>query len=170
MAEIAAHAPPHVERLDFEAWYQAEYGRVLALLTVFVDDREAAEDVTAEAFARALSRWNRVADMAAPTGWVVRVGVNLARRRARRAALEQRLLGGRAAPGHQGSTPADHSAAETWDAVRRLPPRQRLAIALRYIDDLPEHEIAALMGVSPGTVAATLHAARQRLAQSWSTT
>jgi RNA polymerase sigma-70 factor (ECF subfamily) len=44
-----------------------------------------------------------------------------------------------------------------------LPSRQLAAIALRYLGDLTQAEIAQAMGITPGTVAATLHAARQRL-------
>lgn len=156
----------------FETWYRAEHRRVLRVVSAFVDDGAAAQDVTAEAFARALARWDRVGAMASPTGWVCQVAVNLARRRARRMALERKLLGrkGVAAGAERlDRFDRDHQAAETWDAVRALPPRQRLAIVLRYLDDLPESEIAVLMGVAPGTVAATLHAARRRLAESWST-
>lgn len=178
MAEMATTVPagpeaarepsraPSPVAAGFEAWYRAEHGRVLRVVRAFVSDGDAAQDVTAEAFARALARWERVGAMAAPSAWVYRVAVNLARRRAQRGSLERRLLGRTLPP--PTSSPVDHHAAETWDAVRALAPRQRLAVVLRYIEDLPENEIAVVMGVSPGTVAATLHAARQRLAQSWS--
>ena len=48
--------------------------------------------------------------------------------------------------------------------MRALPDRQREAIALRYLLDLEQHEVAEAMGVRPGTVASTLHAARAQLA------
>lgn len=51
-----------------------------------------------------------------------------------------------------------------WDAVRRLPRRQREAIALRYVLDLSEGEVAAVMGVATGTASATLVTARRALA------
>jgi Sigma-70 region 2 len=56
-------------------------------------------DVTAEAFARALERWERVGSMASPGGWTYRVALNVLRRRLRRGALEEHLL--RRAPGRQ---------------------------------------------------------------------
>jgi RNA polymerase sigma factor (sigma-70 family) len=43
-----------------------------------------------------------------------------------------------------------------WDAVRRLPERQRHAVLLRYAGDLPYREVALAMGVSE--VAARQHA------------
>jgi RNA polymerase sigma-70 factor, ECF subfamily len=53
---------------------------------------------------------------------------------------------------------------EVWDAVQRLPLRQRTAVALHYLSDLPQKDVATAMGVAQGTVAATLHEARRRLA------
>jgi RNA polymerase sigma-70 factor (ECF subfamily) len=47
--------------------------------------------------------------------------------------------------------------------LRALPERQRAAVFLHYWADLPYDEIAALLGIAPGTVAASLHAARRRL-------
>jgi DNA-directed RNA polymerase specialized sigma24 family protein len=51
-----------------------------------------------------------------------------------------------------------------WDVVRALPDRQRMAVVLRYVADLAEDDIAVAMGVTRGTVASTLAAARRSLA------
>jgi RNA polymerase sigma-70 factor (ECF subfamily) len=99
--------------------------------------------------------------MDSPTGWTYRVAFNIARRRARRAALEQRLLR-RMVPTGSG-LPLDQST-ELWDAVRALPPRARTAIALRYAAGLSEAEVATAMHVAVGTASATLSAARRTLA------
>jgi RNA polymerase sigma factor (sigma-70 family) len=48
---------------------------------------------------------------------------------------------------------------ETWLAVLRLPFRQRAVLALRYYADLPEGEIAALLGCRIGTVKSARHRA-----------
>lgn len=53
---------------------------------------------------------------------------------------------------------------EVWDAVKALSARERTAIALRYVADLPMQDIATAMGIAPGTVGSTLHNARQHLA------
>ena len=76
---------------SFDGWYRAEHPRLLGLLTVVAGDAELAADVTAEAFTRALERWDRVVEMESPSAWTYRVGVNLVRRRLRRAAVESRL-------------------------------------------------------------------------------
>lgn len=63
---------------------------------------------------------------------------------------------------------ADHSAgiARRHDlqlAIEQLPERQQLAVTLSYFLDLPESEVAAVMGCRPGTVKSTLAAARAAL-------
>jgi len=145
--------------VDFDRWYRAEHPRVQGLLTVVAGDVDVAREVTAEAFVRALERWDRVGPMESPAAWTYRVGVNLLRRRLRRAAFERRLPHEVPAP-----VPPPAIEPELWNAVRSLPVRQRTAIALRYVCDLSQEEIAAVMHVAPGTVSATLTAARRRLA------
>lgn len=144
---------------SFEVWYRAEHPRLLGLLTVMAGDSELARDVTADAFTRALERWDRVGAMDSPAAWTYRVGVNLLRRRLRRVAFEKHLR-------HDAPPPTAPPAIESelWNAVRALPVRQRTAVALRYVCDLPHGEIAAVMNVAVGTVSATLTAARRRLA------
>jgi RNA polymerase sigma-70 factor (ECF subfamily) len=99
--------------------------------------------------------------MDSPGGWAFGVAVNVLRRRLRRAAIERRLLLRQAAP--VTVAPGDLGV-ELWAAVRGLPARMREAIALRYVRDLTEDEVAATMGVAPGTASDTLHVARRRLA------
>lgn len=150
-----------IDTAGFETWYRAEHPRVLAALSVVAGDPDLAQEVAAEAFARALQRWDRVAEMDSPGGWTYHVALNLLRRRARRAALERRLLP-RLAPPANITVPA--YAVEVWQVVTGLAPRMRTAVALRYLGGLTEAEVADVMGIAPGTVAATLHQARRRLA------
>lgn len=145
----------------FEDWYVREYPRVLAAVTVHARDGDLAEEVTAEAFVRALERWERVSGMRSAGGWVHRVAMNLLRRRKRRRGLEAALLQRDRVDVPPASPEVDPA---LWQAVRALPRRMREAVALRYIADLTEAEVAERMGIAPGTVAATLHRARGRLA------
>lgn len=150
-----------IDSAGFDTWYRAEHPRVLAALSVVARDPDLAQEVAAEAFARALQRWERVGAMDSPGGWTYRVALNLLRRRARRAALERRLLP-RLAPPSTITVPA--YAVEVWQVVTGLAPRMRTAVALRYLGGLTEAEVADVMGIAPGTVAATLHQARRQLA------
>ncbi len=127
---------------------------------VATGDRELAFEAADEAFARAYRDWARVAPMGAPRAWVYQVALNVARRTMRRRSMEQRLLG-RAAP------PAElpEEAGQVRELLAELPDRQRLAMTLRYVGDLTEEQIAAVMGVKRGTVSRTLREAHQRLSQ-----
>jgi DNA-directed RNA polymerase specialized sigma24 family protein len=150
-----------IDSAGFERWYRAEHPKVVAAMAVVARDLDLAQEVTAEAFARALQHWQRVGEMDSPGGWTYRVALNVLRRRARRAAVERRLLW-RLAPAPNTNVPA--YAVEVWEVVTGLPPRMRTAVALRYLGGLTEAEVADAMGIAPGTVAATLHEARRRLA------
>ena len=143
--------------VGFESWYRREHPKVVAALTWVAGDAHVAADATDEAFARAYADWRRVGRMASPGGWVYRVALNVVRRRMRRVAVEQRVV----TPPPEVADAVDH---EIWSIVRQLPERQRVAVVLRYLLDLPEQEVASAMGISRGTVASALGAARRRLA------
>ena len=142
----------------FSSWYQGYYPKLLATLTVVATDPELAADATAEAFTRALEKWDTVSTMTSPEGWTYRVGLNVVRRRMRRASLERRLLR-RPEP----TMPVELDP-EVWQAVKELSSRQREAIALRYLVGMSEAEVADALGVAIGTASATLSTARSRLA------
>lgn len=148
--------------LEFDHWYREQHPRLVSSLVVVAGEVGLAAEAVDEACARAFERWDRVGAMASPGGWAYRTALNALRRRQWRSALEHRLLG-RANGSTDIEAPPSWSA-EVWDALRRLPRRERTAIALRYIADLTTEEIADAMGIAPGTVGSTLHSARRRLA------
>lgn len=142
----------------FDAWYRTTWPQLVGSLVVITRERGIAEDVASEAMLRMYERWDSD-EVSNPSAWVHTVAVNLARRRARRLALEIRHA--RAAKKVLDATPTLEPA--LWVAVAALPRQQRTAIALRYVGDLTEAEVAVAMNRSPGTVAATLSAARAQL-------
>lgn len=144
----------------FESWYRSEHSRVLGALFVLSGEPDVARDATDEAFARALARWERVSEMASPGAWVHHVALNVLRRTMRRRSLEQRLLHRQYSP-----SPAPVPLPEIWQAVALLPERQRIAIVLRFVADLPEADIALAMGTQRGTVSSTLALAKRRLGE-----
>jgi RNA polymerase sigma-70 factor (ECF subfamily) len=143
---------------SFEAWYDREHDRMVATLLLATGSVDLAAESVDEACSRALERWTRVIVMESPTGWVYRVALNHARRIARRQKIEERLTR-KLAP--KPDLPA--SASEIWELVRGLSIRQRQVIMLRHVAELPEREIAEVLGISRGTVSSTLHDAHQRL-------
>jgi RNA polymerase sigma-70 factor (sigma-E family) len=134
----------------FDELYATEYAAMVRLAYLLVRDREAATEVTHDAFARVLERWDR---LERPGGYLRTAVVN-----GSRDALRRRIF--RRSRHHVAgridlTTPApdDYLA----DALARLQPRRRAAIVLRYYLDLSEAEIAATLGVRPGTVKSLLH-------------
>lgn len=146
----------------FEEWYRREHRRVFASLVALCGDRDLAAEVTDEAFVRALARWPTVRVMDSPTGWTYRVALNVLRRSYRRRGSEQRALDAAGRTRRPDTNPVGYP--EVWTAVRALPDKQRVAVVLRYVADLPEAVIAETLGVSRGTVSSNLADARRALA------
>ena len=145
---------------DFDAFFYELLPGVLRLAQRVTGDRTAAEDIAAEAFARAFARWDKVAALAYREAWVMRVAANLAIDLTRRRRLPP--VAATVAPDPSDQVALRLSLAE---ALRRLPKAQRDAIVLRYLADLSEEDVARAMGVRPGTVKSHLHRARQTLAR-----
>ena len=86
--------------------------------------------------------------------------VRLAAQRRRSMGRELRRLGRVYQRPETGSWDTD---VDVVSALLTLPPRMRACVVLRYMEDLPVAEVAAVMGTEPGTVAAQIQTARRRL-------
>ncbi|HZT66194.1 MAG TPA: SigE family RNA polymerase sigma factor [Acidimicrobiales bacterium] len=142
----------------FDAFFFAELPVVLRLAQRMTGNATAAEDIAAEAFARAFARWDRVGRLDYRQAWVLKVASNLAidLARRRRPVLPSRP----AAPDPAGEVAVRLTMVQ---ALRSLPRGQREALVLRYLADLPEAEVAAALGVKQGTVKSHLHRAREAM-------
>jgi RNA polymerase sigma-70 factor (ECF subfamily) len=123
---------------------------------------DVAEEIAQEAFLKAHRNWAEVGQLDDPVGWVKKVARNLAVDRVRRLGAEARALVRVGQPPH---VVMSDSTLGVWDAVRRLPRRQREAVVLMYVEGLTRAEIAAAMGVSTETVKTHLDRARSFLAE-----
>lgn len=148
---------------DFEAWYRSEQPRLYSMVLALVGDVHVANDIADEALARAWERWPKVGLMASPGGWTYRTALNLVRQRHRRSRLDLRVSSRLRRRTESTEEPPDWSV-DTLRALQTLPPRMREVCALFYVADRPVEEIAAILELAPGTVASTLHDARQKLA------
>jgi RNA polymerase sigma factor (sigma-70 family) len=110
---------------------------------------ETAEEVVQDAFVALYPRFGGLED---PGGYLYRSVVNGALARHRRGRVAQRFLP-LIAPANVGAPELD----ETWIALRRLPPRRRAAVVLRFYADLSLAEIALVLGCREGTVKSMLH-------------
>jgi RNA polymerase sigma-70 factor (sigma-E family) len=143
--------------VTFEEFFRERYGEVVRSMRLLTGDHARAEELTQEAFARACRHWRRVRTLDRPVAWVYVTATNEARREWRR---EQRAASNVTPPpvvddkAGRVATTVDVQA-----ALAQLTARQRAAVVLRYVADLPIAEIAEVMGCASGTVKATLHQA-----------
>ena len=145
---------------EYRAFYEREMPRLLRLCYLSALDSEAAADATQEAMARAWKHWSEIAE-GNPGAWVRTVALNLLRSRWRRLAREVRLL----PRAYEVNVVAEPRDLDLHAALRRLPRRQREAIALYYWADLSVADCAAVMGTSEGSVKSYLGRARLQLAR-----
>jgi RNA polymerase sigma-70 factor (ECF subfamily) len=150
---------------SFQDFYQANYSRLVAVVTAMVGDRAEAEDIAQEAFARALARWSRLSAYDLPEAWLrrvaLRIGTDSGRRVRRSVLVAARLSAQRQAPA---AMPGDTiEFGEVAQALRQVPMAQRQVLVLHYIADLPVDQIARECDLPSGTVKARLAAGRRRL-------
>jgi RNA polymerase sigma factor (sigma-70 family) len=157
-AAIAAAATSPA--LTFAQFYESTRDQVYRTVLVATRHPQRAEDAVHEAYARALSAWDRVAVHPNPAAWVARVALNQATSwwRVRRREVS--------APPDRGAVvdeaPID---AAIIRIVWSLPLRQRQVVALRLLLDQSTDETARVLGLAPGTVKTHLHRALAELRQ-----
>ncbi len=154
---------PHPERDDeFRRFYERMDERALRTARRLVGSRAVAEDIAAEALARAYARWRTVRSHPNPDAWLLRVVGNLAIDHVRRSgrdagtAPDERVSGDR---------PDDDAVlrVDLARAVHRLSGRQQEVVVMRYLIDLSEDEVATSLGMSTGSVKTHLSRATHRL-------
>ena len=145
-------------RTTFADEVAAARSRVIAVVTRLVGDD--AEDVVQEAVLRAFLSLSQLREPARFESWLCGIALNVAKMRLRRAATETRVL---AAAGATLYAPEDEPLEDVRDGVQLLPPAQRDAVLLHYVDGLSCDEVAAALGSTPGAVRVRLHRARAEL-------
>ena len=141
----------------FTELFDSAYPRAVRLGQRLLGTRAAGEDLAAEAFARAYARWGSVRRHPAPDAWVLRTATNLAIDQLRRSAPVSAE-----APV---ADPADAVALRLAlaSALASLSRQQRTVVTLRYLADLPEHDVAIALGISVGSVKTHLSRGLDRL-------
>ena len=139
--------------MSFEDFYRIEFPRVYRAAWLLARNEHDALEAAQEAFARAFARWKRLGHEDWAAGWVITTALNLLRGRRRSTPTEV----------DDHVPPPTGNAVDLRNALRLLPQRQREAVVLFYVGDLPVHEVANLMCVSEGTVKAHLSRGRDTL-------
>ncbi|WP_020138375.1 SigE family RNA polymerase sigma factor [Streptomyces sp. 351MFTsu5.1] len=144
---------------EFDAFVAARWSTLIHLARLLVGgDRHRAEDLVQESLVKLWFVWPKVADDA-PEPYVRKVMVRAAARSGRRLWWGERpveQLPETAMATDVSADVAERSRLEA--ALAQLPPKQRVAVVLRYYQDLPESQVADVLGCPVGT--ARSHAAR----------
>jgi RNA polymerase sigma-70 factor (ECF subfamily) len=153
--------PLEHEAVTFESFFEDEKDRLLRALYVITGSRGEAEDLAQEAFTRVFERWDRVAAMEDPAGYLHRTAMNLFRNQLRRARTAvQRAIG--LAPELDVFELVEDRALVA-DALARLSPRQRAALVLTEALGYSGEEAGRMLGIKASTVWALTHQARAAL-------
>jgi RNA polymerase sigma factor (sigma-70 family) len=145
---------------ELEQLYESRFSAFARTAYAITGNAETARDVVQEAFAVAVGKRDSFNGSGPLEGWLWRIVVRRALDEWRRTRREQ--------PREECVQPEEPAGSDAVRpdlpaAIRRLPERQRLTLFLRYYADLDYAAIAEVLGVSPGTVGASLHAAHNAL-------
>jgi RNA polymerase sigma-70 factor (sigma-E family) len=147
---------------DFGDFMAASWPRLYRTAYLLTGEPHEAEDLLQTVLARTCVRWSSIRDKRAAEGYVrrglAREVQKTWRRRGRELVTEELPEAG-----HSGglAARADHLA--LWQEIRKLPPRMRATLVLRYFEDLTEAETAEALGCSLGSVKSQTHHAISRL-------
>ena len=188
----------HVERLagslvtadrelerEFEARLADSSRLAFRIAFSVLKQREDAEDVAQEAFAKAYRSLNQLRDRTRFRAWLVRMTWRMAldRQRSNRRRAVRELAGGPAPDSLAEAglqtrldtadlVTARERAEHLWNAIEALPDKLRLVVVLAGIEGHDMHEVSALLDLPEGTVKSRLFLARKQLKErlSWMVT
>ena len=143
----------------YAVFFRDEYRSVLKTAFLITRNAQRAEDIAQDAFVQLYQHWRKVSRYERPEAWVRRVAIRLAVRDVKRAH-------GREVLEPRSPTPLPFGLPDftVVNAVKQLPPMQRAAIALFYLEDRPVAEIAEHLSISVSTCTVHLTRGRRRLA------
>ena len=142
---------------ELERVYRADFLRFVRVATAIAGDEESGADAVHDAFVQAVRGRHSYRGEGPLEAWVWRMVVNAAKKRAR----PPKEIG------HEQPYASENGFGDpVRSLIAALPERQRLALFLRYYADLDYDSIAEVLGVTSGTVGATLNAAHTSLRDS----
>ncbi len=167
------------DREKFRVFVEKYQQLVFRTCIGFLHNKDDADDLTQEVFIRAYQSLSRFKGESAFSTWLYRIAVNASLNKVRKSSknfILRRLeiFSGSAKGKENVISPADPEDPEKiiireehsrWvqKALDSLPENQRIAIILSKYDDLPQKEIAEIMGITEGAVEALLHRAKKNL-------
>jgi RNA polymerase sigma-70 factor (sigma-E family) len=136
----------------FQAFFELHHADLARLAYLITGDSTAADDIAADSLVEIWRHWSRVESADNSLAYARGVLANLARnwirkqRRERRGLLTLKLFS------EDARNPDVPAVMDVRSALRRLPLRRRECVVLRYAFDVPEREVAEILGISVGTV------------------
>jgi RNA polymerase sigma-70 factor (ECF subfamily) len=138
------------EPRSFEVFFAYEHARLFGALCLVTGNRSEAEEIMQDAFLRLWERWDRVAEIDDPSGYLFRTAMNVFRNRYRRAAVALRKTISIAPTEDALATVEDRDVVVR--ALRDLTPDQRAAVVLTGYVGLTSEEAGAVLGMRASTV------------------
>jgi RNA polymerase sigma-70 factor (ECF subfamily) len=134
----------------FEDFFRGQTRNLYAHLCLITGNRAEAEELAQDAFLKVWERWDRVADMEEPVGYLYRTAMNLFRKRYRRVGVALRKMVLVELREDEFATAEDRSVVAR--ALVELAPRQRAALVLTELIGFSSEEAGRMLGVRAGTV------------------
>ncbi len=164
--------------LAFRALVQRYRGRIMNLVSRFINDRDRAEEISQEVFLRVFRNRERYRKSGKFSTWIFTIAVNLTKNEIRSRvrhkgtfsldALEEDT-GGQGLPFPDANPLPDERMnageirSKVAEALRKLPPRYREAVVLRDIEGLSYEEVGQILRIPGGTVRSRINRARLML-------
>jgi RNA polymerase sigma-70 factor, ECF subfamily len=146
---------------SFETFFGQHHGDLFAAMLLITRDRHEADEIGQEAFLRVLERWDRIAAMDDPEGYLYRTAMNVFRSRRRRAALALRRM---AQPNRSTDVIAAVERREMLaQALAALTPRERAAVVLTDVLGYSSEEAGSWLHIKPVTVRVLASRGRARM-------
>ncbi|MEU8819570.1 SigE family RNA polymerase sigma factor [Actinoplanes sp. NPDC048796] len=148
----------------FHAFFEAHHVELSRLAYLLTGDPTAADDLAADALTEVWRHWERVAAADDPAAYAKGIVANLAKNWIRRQGRSRRGLDLLGFPRPK-PAPDVPTVLDVRSALRRLPYRRRACVVLRYAFDLPEQEVADILGIAVGTVKSQTSRGAKQLAE-----
>ncbi|MER5332474.1 SigE family RNA polymerase sigma factor [Micromonospora sp. NPDC049460] len=145
--------------MTYEEFADSRLAALLRYAVMLTGDPHQAQDLVQDTMVRVQLNWRRVARADSPERYVRRMLTNQYVDWRRGSWMRRVLL--RAEPDDAVPVPADHAQHavdrdQVWSWLSGLPRRQRATLVLRYYEDLPDAEIADILGCAVGTVRSSI--------------
>ncbi|MBQ0896682.1 SigE family RNA polymerase sigma factor [Micromonospora sp. U56] len=145
--------------MTYEEFADSRLTALLRYAVMLTGDPHQAQDLVQDTMVRVQLNWRRVARAESPERYVRRMLTNQYVDWRRGSWMRRVLLRGE--PEESAPSAADHAQDaverdQVWSWLARLPRRQRASLVLRYYEDLPDAEIAEILGCAVGTVRSSI--------------